>query len=775
MADRQVEIIATPTSERFRFNNPGDDVVIMSARCEVDGKKQMISIKGPTEGREPTIGLPYRFYGTWGTYTNRRTGQNEKQFSFRSFVRNGQPKGRDAVVAYLSQAPSLGRVTAVRIYSAFGEGSVEALKTRPAEVAAKVERFNQAAAENVARWLEDNSKLEQVTIELTGLLMGKGLPKTVIRSAVKAWGNKAPAIIKQNPYRLTQFHGVGFKRADALYLEFGHRPGRIKRQALCCQEGVRTSSSGDTWHYHEVARGAVRQSIAGAELNIEKALRLAVRGGLLASIYTDGVEGPLDMMGDCQWVADRRQAENERRLADRASAIMRGKSKWQNFLPQLKESDLSPHQLTELTKALQSPLGILGGSPGTGKTFTVAALVKTILKRHGESRIAIAAPTGKAAVRCTESMAANGVEVTATTIHSLLGVDVVDGQLGFAHHQHHPLPHGLVIVDESSMVDTDLMRSLFDAIPDGGHVLLVGDVNQLLPVGHGAPLRDFTAAGVPAGQLTEIKRNSGGIVEACRAIRLEESFELGDNFHHRQCESVVDVVSEFAEGEIDPTWDVQIVTAVNEKSEKSRKALNTELQEALNPNPKREGTPFRLDDKIVCTKNGYLPAGGKVGPGARTNGDGDVYVANGEIGRVVGFDGRRMKVSLADPNRDVLVPLGKVVDGFAGCYWDLAYALSVHKSQGSEFPVVIVCLDESAAADRVGDRAWIYTAISRARQQCVLWGDIEIARKWCRRNRISKRKTFLKELVELPEPAGATLPLQIADQEQVQEIPVAAM
>jgi exodeoxyribonuclease V alpha subunit len=188
---------------------------------------------------------------------------------------------------------------------------------------------------------------------------------------------------------------------------------------------------------------------------------------------------------------------------------------------------LTPHQRETVSPLLSSRIAILGGSPGTGKTFTAAQIIKSTAAEHGETSIKIAAPTGKAAVRINESMQKHGVYIRARTIHSMLGVQEADGGGGwsFVHNRSNPLECQFLVVDESSMIDCDLMASLLAARPRGCSILFVGDVGQLPPVGHGAPLRDMIAAGIPYGELTEIQRNAGAIVNACAAIRRGESFE----------------------------------------------------------------------------------------------------------------------------------------------------------------------------------------------------------------------------------------------------------
>jgi hypothetical protein len=436
--------------------------------------------------------------------------------------------------------------------------------------------------------------------------------------------------------------------------------------------------------------------------------------------------------------------------------------------PEVSELELSAHQKAELSQLLVGRVSILGGSPGTGKTYSVAQLVKLLLAsgRVGLQDIAVGAPTGKAAVRVTENLNANRIPIRARTCHSLLGagVDKETGQFGFAYNENNQWDYKVVIFDEESMKDMALMLAVFRARPHGCHFLLVGDTNQLPPVGPGAPLRDMIAAGVPSGRLTEIQRNSGGIVEACRDIRDGKPWAVGDNLHLHDCKSPEEQLQTIEElldrcmlAGLDPVWDVQVACAVNLKSPLSRWVLNRHLQPILNQNQPVPGCPFRLGDKIICTDNGYYPltnpdfAGG-LDP-SLIDDDGKVYVANGEMAKVLEIEPKRLVAELYNPTREIIIPRGKSDDdsedgeASSGCKFDLAYAITAHRSQGSEWPAYIVVLDEYSGARQVCDKAWLYTEISRAKDVCHLVGRKHVADSMCKRDNLSKRKTFLRERI----------------------------
>lgn len=775
MAKKLEEITATYIRERFRFESLHGDVVIGVARLADNGDAEVteVTVKGVADEDEPSLHQTYRFFGSWTDYHNARTRETERQFHFKTFVRKA-PHSRAGVARYLEKAPGIGRVIAAKLFDAFGPDAVRVLRESPEVAAEAVKKLNTEKAAEASRYLVEQQALEDCTIELMELLDGRGFPQSVSRAAVKQFGNRAASKLKQNPYLLMQFRGCGFKKADSLYLDLGHPPYKLKRQALCAAYAVATatSSSGSTWQYTGVAEQGIKGNIGSAEPRVKDALRLAERGRILVSEWTDGLSGPPSIDGNTRWVADARKANNESRIA-RCVADADREFGWRSLdLSELK--NLSEHQRQGLSRATQGgSIGILGGSPGTGKTYTAAALIQSLVEYFGEESVAVCAPTGKAAVRATEAMANYGIAIRARTIHSLLGVQQVEDRGGwtFEHNAANPLDFALLIVDESSMIDADLMAGFLVARRVGALVLFVGDINQLLPVGHGAPLRDMILAGLPYGELTEIRRNAGAIVEACAAIRSRNPFECGGNLRNgvgytaeQQVDRMMDIICDTSnETKADRIWDFQVLCAVNQRSALARKELNKQLQMQLNPSPEIPGSPFRLGDKVVCLKNGFcgVPKDYVQPPDEeiKTNSRGEVYVANGEIGRVTKAELKYTEIVLFSPKRIVLIPRGNggpdaesLTDSddasATGCNWDLAYALSVHKSQGSEFRFVIVMIDEYPGSRKICDRSWLYTAISRAKECCWLVGKLATAQRMTTVDNVNKRKTFLKERID---------------------------
>lgn len=859
------EIEGIYRGERFRkgdFVIGAIELVNGSRLPDVDG---WLTIKGECDPEDLERAGRYRFYGRFSSYRNRRTGQEEKQFDFQTFC-VALTHDKEGIIEYLVRAGrgnGLGKATATKAWEKYGTDAVRIIREDPTLLMELSKSIRREEAITIGDVLRQQAATEDATIELTNLLAGRGFPKTTAKKAIKEWGNRAAEIIRRDPYALMNFRGCGFKLCDALWIELGLNPHRLRRQALCAWYSIASQSEGHTWYPVEYVANAVRQAIGGTNANPVRAIKLATRlgrlspnhYGALAAARTDGDGGPIVSESGRVWLAEGKRAAAEDDLARMvANAVNEAKPptitewspvrvSWEEAatavqchrcsreltapdvhiwngkpfgptciqyisdgtdvtvvslddwiarqppivqqaifqLPRQQEINafslwpdpakiigIDEHQRMKFAEALVSRVAILGGGPGTGKTYATAMLIKALLASGIVSveDIAVGAPTGKAAVRITEAMQAAGVPLVARTWHSLLGVGEAntDGGWTFQHNERNPWPYRIIIGDETSMVDTALMKSIFAARPRGCHVLLVGDVNQLPPVGVGAPLRDMIASGtVGYGELTEIKRNSGGIVEACAAIRDGKPWDAGDNLvinqvageEHQLNDLMGELVYAKSKG-FDPVWDCQVLVAVNGRSKLSRKAVNELLQERLNPNPKVQGTPFRIADKIVCLKNGrYQMLDGDAEPD--TGEIDEVYVANGELAKVIAIEEKSIIAELSNPRRVVRIPRGKASsdDGDseessgAGCNWDLAYGLSVHKSQGSEWPVAIVMLDEYPGAKMVCSREWLYTGISRAKSRCVLIGKKATADVMCRRVAIGKRKTLLRERLQM--------------------------
>ncbi|MCD0459148.1 AAA family ATPase [Roseiconus lacunae] len=897
---KSVEIIGKYSGERMFFENgDGTRVIIGEAQLSKSSRELAIkaganprwgiTIKGQADDNELERQQTYRFFGTWSKYFNKRFQQHEVQFHFKSFVLH-IPHDREGVANYLSVAGKgngVGPSKARQLVDRFGVDEVLDFCRENPELVADAVNIRIDQAEGIAIKLREQKAIENATLEVNNLLQNRGFPKTLGRRVIKKWGNKAAEIITNDPYSLMQFRGIGFKLTDKFYISLGKDPASIDRQALCLWYGMASDSDGHTWFPATEAVGRLKRSI-GRDVDYRSAI---IRGrefgqistdhyGAIASIRTDGEEGPIVDSGKTLWLSEGKNAAAEEFIAESiASALAESNQQsltrfrrvehietvvlqhatcarchrqltaptvhvlegtpygptcidyvdpaglhdvydrddWLRQNPEvfrwieeqpdgiirLPETTLWPdpdsleimqdgvnvitdHQREQASRAMAGRIGLLGGSPGTGKTTLVAAIIRAMYGsgKVGLHEIGIGAPTGKAAVRLTESLSNQGLKIRARTWHSLLGVGESDpetGQWSFQFNERNPWPFKVIIGDESSMPDISIVSAIMKARRRGAHMLFVGDVNQLPPVGNGAPFRDMIVASLPYGELREIKRNSGGIVEACAKIRDKQPWTDGcdqsepkDPFatnltisHSRNDQSQLDdllrlIDEETEHHQIDPVWDIQVLCAVNARSKLGRANLNAVLQEKLNPNPAVEGTSFRLGDKVVCLKNGFFKSVlniDETDEDYTTNDSREVYVANGELGVVESIDDKTLTVKLESPDRLIQIFKSKKQepsddddkkdDAPAGSAWDLGYALSVHKFQGSEQKVVFVMLDTYTGARKVCDRAWVYTAISRAKERCHLIGQPHTADRMCQVQKINLRKTMLAKRIVL--------------------------
>ena len=316
------EISVIYLHERFRFENPNEDIIIGQASMRNDeGTMSEIAIKGPVED-DLKERNSYRLWGGWTTYTNPRTRKSERQFQFKTFVLC-EPLGRRGVVLYLEKLPGIGRILASRLWSKYQHEATWKLRTNPEECASEVHGLGSSVAASAAIHLEENIARESAMIEVIGLLGGRGFPHKVAKKAIQEWGNRAAWRIRRSPYALMQFRGCGFKLCDALYLELGGDPGKIKRQALCAWYAAESERGGDTWLYVGQIEQAVCGSISGADVSTDRAIAIGCRARILEAKRTDGRYGETSWDGDIRWIAEGRRARAEQTVA----RILRGISK----------------------------------------------------------------------------------------------------------------------------------------------------------------------------------------------------------------------------------------------------------------------------------------------------------------------------------------------------------------------------------------------------------------------------------------------------------------
>ena len=769
MGARNEELVVTWSGYKHTFGEYDQRVEIGSARLEC-GKE--ITAKISCQEGELLRHGTYRLFGHF--MNHHRHGE---QYVAKSWVEE-QPASEESILAYLTQCkgPGKGSIThriAVKLFEKFGENCINVLITAPAEAAEGIPRWDVSKAAIASKFLEAQDYKRVSKLQLMSLFEGRGFPRKSVDRAIRKFGISAGQRVRKDPYILMELPGIGFNAADKLYSELAREAAgtdnvacqetlaSIHRQGLCLCYEVSQERSGSTWMMSQIAMAGVRRNVSDSRAKPEDALKWAVMESRLVTYEHAGAV----------WVANARRALHEREISwflessDREHCWPTIES-IQDSAPEGKP--LSDHQVTQTTASLSHRIGCLQGSPGVGKTFVLACLVKAIIHDYGEDSIAVACPTGKAAVRAAQALFQNDVDLDVKTVHRLLGVDSAsDGGWQFHHNETNPLPYRFMIIDESSMLDVDLLASLFRACTAETHFLFVGDINQLAPVGHGRPFQDMQQL-VPTGHLTEIRRNSGRIVQACAEIRDHKRFspsqnldvDAGENMPlieleepDQQVNAVENLIRMLGTQDVlcHPVWDIQVVTALNNKSPVSREPLNELLQGSLNPDGEKiKGNPFRVNDKVVCLKNGtYQDAYDR---------HEKHFVANGELAQVMALNPGRMTLRLFDPDREIIVPHSMNHDPASGESdsdsenskgavgdWDLGYVLSCHRSQGSQWKYVIVMIDSNGSASHVQSRNWLYTAISRAEVATFVLGRRDICQRMMSRDGTSDRKTFLVE------------------------------
>lgn len=746
MAHEELTGCYVRTVASFGEESPGGRIIIGTL-------ENGMTIKGCAAARKLVSGTSYLFLGQWKTHP-----KYGRQFCFDSFAKS-QPMSRMGIIRYVRGIRGWGNASASVLHASYGADALETVKTDNSLVG-DCRYITHEMIADLRKQLGADAQMLYLKTTLMGLFAGKGFPSHTSDWAIGLWGAEAPDLIKANPYILTACKGVGWVSSDRLYCDLGLPLDAIERQGMCLVYTVESGNEGSVWHSVGDAKQTLSQHITG-QLKGDAAIEWAVEKGKLAVRESRGL----------QWLASERLARHEKNVAHLLHEARDEPQNWkvmENIWGTDDEDDgeLSTHQVQELRKAAKGKIGILTGFPGTGKTFVLAALIRTL----PQGRIAVCAPTGKASSRVTEALRSQEIKgLTATTIHSLLEVRGMEGGIwDFEYDASNSLPFDFIFVDETSMIDLPLWSQLLSA-RGNAHMMLFGDVQQLSPVGPGAPLRDMIDAGIPCGQLTKVQRNAGQSVRTCQRLVSEGVVEWSDeidvkngkNFAHIECSDPVQQVAHLDEliggrllAGVDCIWDLQVMVATNNSSAVSRLPLNEHLQALLNPTGVRvNGNPFWIGDKIICLENGYYSPPRQKGFArekgqlkGRTVPGKEVRVSNGEMARVVDVKPALITAQLAG-GRLIVIPKGPSTPKNTGCAWNLGYAITVHKSQGSEWEYTAIVIDASFGAMRLCDRHWLMTAFSRHKIWSMTIGKATVAQQMCLQSHLYDRKTFLVESI----------------------------
>ena len=642
----------------------------------------------------------------------------------------------------------VGPSTAKQIVRYFGEETLTVLSEHP-------ERLQEVPKMGKKRWMQiaESYREQQGAREAMVFLQSYGIPATLSVKISKLYGDRTPAVIRENPYRLCEdLEGVGFLTADRIGTALGVPPDSDARIASALKYILKDAAAGQGHIYlperELIARGV--QLLRVEEALVERQVRQMT---LLRELVLQGSDDDRRIYLPAYDHAEREVAQ---RLCELMASLAPGRrghaGKDIDRFEKRQDIHFSPRQREAIMTAMEQGVLVITGGPGTGKTTIIQCIIR-LLAEEGE--VLLCAPTGRAAKRMTE---ATGYE--AKTIHRLLEYGGEEGS--FSRNQENPVEGDCVIVDEASMVDMMLMRSLLRAMEPGTRLILVGDADQLPSVGAGNVLGDILDSGVvPSVRLTDIFRQgetSRIVVNAHRINHGEMPLlnEKGTDFFFERKElfrdaaqSIVALATQrlpkflgYREKErvALSVRNIQVL-APAKKGECGVAALNVMLQEALNPpapgKPSLQygETTFRLGDKVMQTRNDYQLEWRRETSMGWEDGAG---VFNGDVGFVTEVDTEEHALTVRfDEEKEAVYQSAQLEN------LELAYCLSVHKSQGSEFPVVVMPV--AGGPPLLLTRNLFYTALTRARSLVVLVGREEVVRQMVENDHILRRYTALTE------------------------------
>ena len=716
--------------ERVTFHNDENGYTV--ARLLPPDARDVITILG--NFTNPVVGESLICYGTWIRHAQ---WGKQMQVSRYEVVR---PATAFAIEKYLGSGmvKGVGPVTAKRIVKKYGAESLDIIELQPQKLL-NVQGIGEKTLAKITKAWADQREVRNIML----FLQSHGVSPAYAVKIYKAYGGQAIEIVERNPYQLaSDIWGVGFKSADKIARALGiaeDDPRRIEAGVVyVLNEAVESGGNAFLTEQELTAKSAEIlgvEDVGGAILNLAITGRLVLEeaaflGETETAIYTPSLH------------------KTETGLAERIQKLLTAPMKqppdavkfdlWLSAFLDKHGFPLSEQQRDSVKMALLSRFSVLTGGPGTGKTTTTNALVAAFeaLKKD----VLLASPTGRAAKRLAE---VTGRE--AKTVHRLLEFD--PEQRGFKRNTDLPLECDVLIVDESSMLDMVLTYSLLKAVPDEAQVVFVGDVDQLPSVGPGNVLRDLIESGsVPVARLTQVFRQAAEslIITNAHAINAGRMPSLPPPSENKDCaylkaeeaedvaEMVVAVVARSLPKRGYAPADIQVLTPM-QRGSAGAAHLNTRLQEVLNParpgteEVQRAGRLFRVGDRVMQIVNNY-----------------DKAVYNGDIGMLVSVDMAEETLAIAfqdaQGTTEVFYEFSELDE------LTLAYACSIHKSQGSEYPVVVLALHTQHYM--LLQRNLLYTALTRAKKLAVLIGPQRAIAMAVKKQSDIGRHTRLKERLQ---------------------------
>ena len=681
--------------ERVTFHSPESGFCVL--RTKARGHRDLVTVVG-----HAAMVAAGEWITASGEWVNDRT--HGQQFKAR-FLRCSAPSSTEGMEKYLASGTihGIGPVYARKLVRAFGEQVFDVIEEEPGRLR-EVEGIGPVRARHITEaWAE-----QKVVREIMVFLHSHGVGTARAVRIFKTYGVDAVQVMTENPYRLARdIRGIGFRTADAIAMKLGiEKTAMIRVRAGIAYALSEAMDDGHCGLPEDKLVPMAAELLEAPEDLVRTARDLELADGAAVAAAVAGTP--------CLFLAGLYRAE--RIIAERILQIAGGRPPWPGIdpdkaLPWVEQRtglSLAASQADAVRLALTSKVMVVTGGPGVGKTTLMNAILRILAAK--DVNMMLCAPTGRAAKRLRE---ATGLE--ARTIHRLLEADPRRG--GFRRNGDNPLRCDLLVVDETSMVDVMLMLALLKAVPDSAALLLVGDVDQLPSVGPGQVLADIIASdAVPVVRLTEVFRQAarsrivGSAHRINRGVMPDLSRPAGDSdFYFVAAEDpetaaarIVDLVKSHIPRRFgfDPVRDVQVLCPMTRGAVGSR-SLNIDLQAALNPAGERKverfGWTFAPGDKVMQVENDY---------------DKEVY--NGDIGYVEDVDPEAGELSAGFDGRIVTYVFGEL-DALVP-----AYAATVHKSQGSEYPAVVIPVLTQHYA--MLQRNLLYTGVTRGKRLVVLVG-----------------------------------------------------